>query len=244
MSVHVGILTSSDIGRLKKCIQSCVSEFGPEVGLKLTVFINTLNEPFKDGAVSLCQHMNLDYVITESNGTPARGKNTMVKWFSENTDDDYYIFVDGDDTLGKGFYKRVRDYFYDGGCDIVTTEIPEIISKHAIARVIPRASKVYKHYENLLLKQKEHDVEALTRVIAVKRSSLNIINYNEDLHTLEDAQFAFALKNSNWGLNIRSIIQDNTLYVYTASENGNFVKSALNMEDPDMFFKKFWEVLR
>jgi cellulose synthase/poly-beta-1,6-N-acetylglucosamine synthase-like glycosyltransferase len=207
MSIHVGILTSSNIVRLKKCIQSCVSEFGPEAGVKLTVFINTLNKPFQESAVSLCQDEQLDYVITESNGTPARGKNTMVKWFSENTDDDYYIFVDGDDIIGKGFYERVSVHFYGGGCDIVTTEIPEIISTHAIVRVIPMASKVYWHYQNLLRKQKEYEVEALTRVIAVRRSSLNIIDYNEDLHTLEDAQFAFVLKNSNWGLNIRSIIQ-------------------------------------
>lgn len=204
------------------------------------MFINTRNVPFKDSAESLCQHMNIDYVVTESNGTPAVGKNTMVKWLSENTNDSYYIFVDGDDRLGEGFLNIVSQYF---DSDIITTEIPENISTYAIASRIQPNSKVYKHYENLLLKQKEYEVESLARVIAVKRSALDFINYNENLHTLEDAQFAFKLKRQT-DLTVSSIIQSNELYVYSPTRNGNFVRSAMNMEDPDMFFNQFWEVLQ
>jgi predicted DNA-binding protein YlxM (UPF0122 family) len=240
MTVHVGILASSDIRKLETCIKSCVSEFYSCVGLQITVFINTRNVPFKDSAESLCQHMNIDYVVTESNGTPAVGKNTMVKWLSENTNDSYYIFVDGDDRLGEGFLNIVSQYF---DSDIITTEIPENISTYAIASRIQPNSKVYKHYENLLLKQKEYEVESLARVIAVKRSALDFINYNEKLHTLEDAQFAFKLKRQT-DLTVSSIIQSNELYVYSPTRNGNFVRSAMNMEDPDMFFNQFWEVLQ
>jgi hypothetical protein len=94
-----------------------------------------------------------------------------------------------------------------------------------------------------LLKQKEYEVESLARVIAVKRSALDFINYNENLHTLEDAQFAFKLKQQT-DLTVSSIIQSNELYVYSPTRNGNFVRSAMNMEDPDMFFNQFWEVLQ
>lgn len=239
MVVHVGILASSEITKLEKCIKSCMAETHWSIlGFKLTVFINTRNIPFKDSAIELCQRMNLHYVVTESNGTPALGKNTMVKWFSENTDDDYYIFVDGDDTLGEGFFDVVSKHF---NSDIITTEIPTEISTSAIGRVILRGSKVYRHYENLLQKQVEYNVNLLMRVIGVKRSSLSYIKYDEDLHTLEDAHFAFRLAKSD--LNITRISQDNTLYVYTPSDSGNFVKSAKAMKDPDGFFEKFWEGL-
>lgn len=65
---------------------------------QLTIVINTLDEQFKTDAVAYCQEQEIDYAVTESNGTPAQGKNSVMDLFQES-DYDYFVLVDGDDFL-------------------------------------------------------------------------------------------------------------------------------------------------
>lgn len=64
----------------------------------MIIVINTKSDEYKQHAVDWCEKEGIEYYITESNGTPARGKNTVIDLFLES-DNDYMVLVDGDDFL-------------------------------------------------------------------------------------------------------------------------------------------------
>ena len=71
--------------------------------------INTQDKDFENECSAFLQLKNIEYHITKSNGTPARGKNSLLEIF-EKSDHDYCVQVDGDDFLtphGIDLYKRV-----------------------------------------------------------------------------------------------------------------------------------------
>lgn len=65
---------------------------------QMTIVINTLDESFEAEAAQYCANEGIDYVITESNGTPSKGKNSVLDLFEESSYD-YFVLVDGDDFL-------------------------------------------------------------------------------------------------------------------------------------------------
>lgn len=78
---------------------------------KLVFVINTLDKEFEKDCSQLLSIKQIEYHITESNGTPAKGKNELLKIF-EKSDNDYCVQVDGDDFLtpyGVDLYQKVAD---------------------------------------------------------------------------------------------------------------------------------------
>lgn len=65
---------------------------------KLVFIINTLDEEFEKECSQLLHLKEIEYHITKSDGTPAKGKNELLKIF-EKSDNDYCVQVDGDDFL-------------------------------------------------------------------------------------------------------------------------------------------------
>ena len=73
------------------------------------VVINTLDRQAERDIIELCERYDVFYHITESNGTPAKGKNELLEIF-EASDNDYCVQIDGDDYLtphGVWFYQMV-----------------------------------------------------------------------------------------------------------------------------------------
>lgn len=64
----------------------------------VVVVINTLIKEEEDIGVTFCETHGYEYYITESNGYPAKGKNSVLKLFLES-DNDYMVAIDGDDFL-------------------------------------------------------------------------------------------------------------------------------------------------
>lgn len=64
----------------------------------LVIVINTLNDSFRKEAVAYCQEQGIEYYVTESNGGPSKGKNSVLDLF-EQSDNDYMVLVDGDDFI-------------------------------------------------------------------------------------------------------------------------------------------------
>ena len=82
------------------------SNLDPE---KVEVVINTKDRIKERDIIELCERYGVFYHITESNGTPAKGKNELLEIF-ENSDNDYCVQIDGDDYLtphGVWFYEKV-----------------------------------------------------------------------------------------------------------------------------------------
>lgn len=75
---------------------------------KTQVVINTLGDTQE--LIHICDYMKVPYVVTESDGTPATGKNSMMEVFLKS-DDDYGVFIDSGDILtptGVEYYQELE----------------------------------------------------------------------------------------------------------------------------------------
>ena len=73
------------------------------------VVINTKDRDEERDIIELCERYGVFYHITESNGTPAKGKNELLEIF-ENSDNDYCVQIDGDDYItphGVYLYQKI-----------------------------------------------------------------------------------------------------------------------------------------
>ena len=62
---------------------------------EVVVVINSLDEEFKAEAVRWCTKHGIENHVTESDGTPGTGKNSVLKLFLES-DNEYMIHMDRD----------------------------------------------------------------------------------------------------------------------------------------------------
>ena len=98
------VLTSRKLKCLKRHFHSLPKEH-------TTVVINTIDKDYEEKAVEYCRDNNIDYAVTESNGRPGRGKNSVLQHFL-GTDEEYMVQIDGDDFMqphGVNLYKAVAE---------------------------------------------------------------------------------------------------------------------------------------
>jgi len=95
--MKVYILTSRDIERL-----GWIEQVIPQ--RETVVVINSLDPDYGAVASKWCEERGYEHHITESDGTPATGKNSVIKLFLESGED-YMVAVDGDDILTRYGYK-------------------------------------------------------------------------------------------------------------------------------------------
>ena len=95
MSMKFYILTSRSLPALQRHFSEEYSNIPKDDAV---VVINTLDEEYSILAASYCEDEGIEYHITESNGTPARGKNIMLDLFVQS-DNEYMVQIDGDDYL-------------------------------------------------------------------------------------------------------------------------------------------------
>lgn len=89
------VLTSSNFDALLRHTDKNYSNMDKK---DMIVVVNTKDDDYKERVSSWCEDEGIEYHITKSNGTPARGKNTVIDLFLKS-DNDYMVLVDGDDFL-------------------------------------------------------------------------------------------------------------------------------------------------
>lgn len=75
------------------------------------VVINSLNKEYVDRATDFCVSNDIEHYVTESDGTPSTGKNSVLRLFLES-DNEYMVHVDGDDMItpyGRNLYRTVAN---------------------------------------------------------------------------------------------------------------------------------------
>lgn len=75
------------------------------------VVINSLDKEYVDEAAEFCARNNIEHYVTDSDGTPSTGKNSVLKIFLAS-DYDYMVHVDGDDIItpyGRNLYRTVAN---------------------------------------------------------------------------------------------------------------------------------------
>lgn len=64
----------------------------------LVIVINSIDEAFVVEAETYCVESGIEYYVTESDGGPSKGKNSVFDIF-EASDNDYMVLIDGDDFI-------------------------------------------------------------------------------------------------------------------------------------------------
>lgn len=75
------------------------------------VIINTTNELERRDLVQFCKDFDISYTVTKSNGTPGRGKNSVLQKFLQSNHE-YCVQIDGDDYLtphGVELYQQIAE---------------------------------------------------------------------------------------------------------------------------------------
>ena len=105
--IFIAILVSSDLSKVTRCIMSCQLQVDHNLDYELCVVINTKNDEFKNEMVQYCELSGVSYVVTESDGTPSTGKNSVFEVF-DKTDCSHLVQIDGDDFLYPTFLRHIE----------------------------------------------------------------------------------------------------------------------------------------
>ena len=107
IKIFIAVLVSSDVLRVTRCINTCQLQINHNLDFELCVVINTKNDEFKNEMIQYCESSKINYVVTESDGTPSTGKNTVFTVF-DKTDCTHLVQIDGDDFLYPTFLQHIE----------------------------------------------------------------------------------------------------------------------------------------
>lgn len=125
-------LTSGDIHRLDRCLYTIenlipVQENDIEISYDIKIVVNTKDESYAK-LVQETYGDRYEIEITESDGTPGTGKNSVFDYFRKQKKRYDYLFqVDGDDMLYPTALIQLSKYFKDGW-DVVSFQSMDWLS--------------------------------------------------------------------------------------------------------------------
>ena len=126
------VLVSGNIWSFEQCIMLLPKD-------RTQVVINTLDESMVPRIINCCNWYGVKFIRTKSDGTPATGKNSLIKTFLDSNDE-YAVCVDGDDIITPWGIKFYTELAKDD-------EAPDIISLYK--QVALRRFKVEQMHENM-----------------------------------------------------------------------------------------------
>jgi len=205
MSFLIAVLTSSNSKKLDRCLRSI-----PVENFTTVVICNTQNPQYYTKANEVCIKHNVEMIITESNGNPGKGKNSLLEYFCSKDNYDYVIPIDGD------------DYFFpDGVTKIVNIikENPEIdalglTNSHVVTKkqkiynvsyyeenfIAPPANTNLKHFLefinhfNLQFGSEGTSIANFHRIILHSKRAAENCRYDNNLLGCEDMLYSLQLK--------------------------------------------------
>ena len=224
MDILVAILTSRDATKLTRCIESVLSQTD-----NIVVVCNTLDFSYVEQARKVAETYNLEFIVTESNGTPSRGKNSVLEIFRSRSHA-YYMQVDADDYLAPDALSKIAaivqqnpdvdvigltDGFmtYDGG----TTSGNAFFNGTDIYKF----ANVRGAHGIRLIKLGKFLAQNLeyNRMLLYSNKTVNSFNFDEKFIGSEDIVASYKLY---YNSDIKYILTKEHLYVYDLEDAGNF----------------------
>jgi hypothetical protein len=224
MNLLIAVLTSRNVEKLKRCIESVLPQTSDVV-----VVCNTLDFSFVEQARSVAEQYNLEFLVTESNGTPAKGKNSVLEIFRSRSHA-YYMQVDADDYLAPDALIKL---------DKIVTENPDVdvvglIDGFVTYNGSATTSNAFLSNGNVFKfanvegthKLRLVDLGKLlsnnlqyNRMLLYSNNAVNTFNFDEKFFGSEDIVASYKLY---YNPDIKYIITDEHLYVYDLEDSGNF----------------------
>lgn len=107
MKIAICPLVSHDLYRAKRCILSCAFQPEPlDIFFETVVHINTLDVDFAEAISEFCRQQRIRHLASRSDGTPATGKNGVLKFLQDSTFDGCCL-IDGDDFVYPSFSGQI-----------------------------------------------------------------------------------------------------------------------------------------
>lgn len=113
-------LVSRDIQKSIRATNTCRDQFPADgIDFETVAIINSKNSDFIREFSEWCEKENIKYKITESNGSPAKGKNAVLE-FLRDSDYDAVSMTDGDDLVYPTAAKQIsRHLNHHQGTDVI-----------------------------------------------------------------------------------------------------------------------------
>jgi len=224
MNILVAVLTSRDIEKLKRCIESVLPQTS-----NVVVVCNTLDFSFVEQARSVAEEYNVEFLVTESNGTPAKGKNSVLEIFRSRSHA-YYMQVDADDYLAPDALTKLvnivnnkPDVDVVGLIDGFVTYNGSATTSNAFlsnGNVFKFADVQGAHKLRLLeLGKLLLDNLQYNRMLLYSNKAVNTFNFDEKFIGSEDIVASYKLY---YNSDINYVLTDEHLYVYDLEDSGNF----------------------
>ena len=224
MNILVAVLTSRDIEKLKRCIESVLPQTS-----NVVVVCNTLDFSFVEKARSVAQECNVEFLVTESNGTPARGKNSVLEIFRTRSHD-YYMQVDADDYLAPDALIKLAK-IVDDNPDV---DVIGLIDGFVTCNGTENNTTAFLSDGNVFEFADVQGIDKLrlvelgkllsnnlqyNRMLLYSKKAINTFNFDENFIGSEDIVASYKLY---YNPDINYVLTDVHLYTYDLGDNGNF----------------------
>jgi cellulose synthase/poly-beta-1,6-N-acetylglucosamine synthase-like glycosyltransferase len=250
LNLLVGVLTDRYPKKLERCLKSIDGQ-GTTVGR--VVVCNTLDLEHIPLASAIAEKYGWKFIVTESNGTCSKGKNSVLDYFA-TTDYDYLTLIDGDDYVepnSLSILERVIDK-YDpdvvgliGSSAVVGDErIPLSqweISDDWRTRTRERIESAKNARKLILLYERAKKLLEFNRFVVISKRCLEFFRFSENIR-ISDIHLSLKLKHYvNQGLLKYIIIDSDNIYTYDGNDFGDF--GHFLTSDPNISTAVFWEEL-
>ncbi len=236
-SVLVAILTSGKLEKLVRCIESVLSQTSDVI-----VVCNTLDFSYVEQARKVAEDYNLEFIVTESNGKPAKGKNSVLEIFRTRLQFKYYMQVDGDDYLAPDALSKITTIVQQNpDVDVIGAQGGRLIYNGTTTTgrqfFIEYLANVKDEHRSRLIELGKFLAANLqeSRMLLYSEKVVNAFNFDETFIGLEDVVGAYKLY---YNPNIKFILTNEDLYVYDLAENGNFYEFLNNSNGIEKVFQE------
>jgi hypothetical protein len=224
MKFLIGILTSDDTEKLQRAIQSV------EGTIDILVVSNSLDTSYAQKAQKVAEQFGCQFIETESNGTPGRGKQSVLDYFN-TTDYDYLIPVDGDDYIFEGGISRIIEIVTENQYDVLSNTGQHMSDgRNIVTDLFTTDLFKYKNWEVSELKSWMKFIKSLKkfelpssmlRFVCLSKTATNSFRYRDDLKGSEDMYAACEVYQNE---SLHKQTTEEKLYIYDFDNEGAFWK--------------------
>lgn len=234
----VGILCSSNVRLLKESFLSVINQNGFD-DYEIMIIVNTLDEGFYQDVMyefGKNNYAKLRKIIrTESNGSPGKGHNSVLKTFYKDYRYDNLIMLDGDDFLFPNAIQRINNIRIAENSDVIslygnTKIVTNNANYHKLKNLNDSSTGTYNlqfHYnvdecKKITSLTNEFNTTLATpgRLIYINRKLLSkyVQLYDERMYTYDDFMMTVLLykEDKNPQFNITHL-SDSYIYLYNAA---------------------------
>ena len=245
----VGVLTTRDAEKARRCIDSVECD-----DVDIVVIVNSPDPEYLKKVEESCAGYSV--IETECNGTPGRGKNSVLDYFIQKRYQ-YLLPIDGDDYYTKGGIKQLVRYVRmiepDSMPDVIgqlqntmtyegkETEWKEFAKNMSGSTFAARSKPNWRMLRQL--NKLTDEIMPFNRFLLLSSHAAKSFRYNETLKAADDYLAMFELYSQSPGINY-FLLKDETFYMYDLEDGGTlhaFV-SEDNTENMVPFFERVNEL--